>query len=51
MKTGNVSSASGGAVGAMPGSFESDRIDWKVRHCMGGVAVDQRAASAHMVPN
>jgi hypothetical protein len=44
MKQGNTTDISGGAAGVMSGSFENDRVDWKVRHVMGSVAIDPRAA-------
>jgi hypothetical protein len=44
MKNPNKVSLSGGPVNPLEGDFESDAIDWRVRHIMGGVAIDPRMA-------
>lgn len=50
MKASNQTTASGGTVSASEGSFEDDTLWWKVRHIMGGVQIDPRAAFASVAP-
>ena len=40
MKSANASMIGGGDVGAFGGDFDSDSIEFKVRHIVGGVAMD-----------
>lgn len=45
-KTPNATRVSGGSVDATEGSFETDSIEWKVRHVMGGTLMDPKSALA-----
>lgn len=51
MKASNLMAVGGGSADVMNGSFENDTMLWKVRHCMGGVAIDPRAAWANIITN
>ena len=44
MKSANASMIGGGDVGAFSGDFDSDSIEFKVRHIVGGAAMDPRGA-------
>ena len=44
MKSANASMIGGGDVGAFSGDFDSDSIEFKVRHIVGGAAMDYRGA-------
>ena len=44
MKSANASMIGGGDVGAFGGDFDSDSIEFKVRHIVGGAAMDPRGA-------
>ena len=44
MKSANASMIGGGDVGAFGGDFDSDSIEFKVRHVTGGKAMDYRGA-------
>ena len=44
MKSANASMIGGGDVGAFGGDFDSDSIEFKVRHIVGGAAMDYRGA-------
>ena len=44
MKSANASMIGGGDVGAFGGDFDSDSIEFKVRHIVGGGAMDYRGA-------
>jgi len=48
MKSPNAIRIGGGAVGAEEGSFETDGIDYKVRHCVGGGLMEPKAAVAYI---
>lgn len=48
MKSPNAIRIGGGAVGAEDGSFETDGIDYKVRHVFGGSLLDKKAAVAYI---
>lgn len=45
-KTPNATRVSGGNVDATEGDFETDSIEWKVRHVMGGTLMDPKSALA-----
>ena len=36
----------GGLVDPMQGSFDDDSIDYKIRHCYGGIIIDPLASVA-----
>jgi|SRR5581483_1590982 len=42
----NARRAAGGAVDPLDGNFETDAVDYKVRHVLGGARVDPRATVA-----
>jgi hypothetical protein len=44
MKNPNKLALSGGVSNPLEGDFESDAIDWRVRHIMGGAVIDPRMA-------
>jgi len=44
MKSANASMIGGGDVGAFGGDFDSDSIEFKIRHIVGGAAMDYRGA-------
>lgn len=44
MKSANASMIGGGDVGVFGGDFDSDSIEFKVRHIVGGAAMDYRGA-------
>lgn len=46
MKSPNAVRIGGGNVGAEDGSFETDGIDYKVRHVIGGTLIEPKAAYA-----
>lgn len=46
MKSPNAIRLGGGIIGAEDGDFESDSVEYKVRHVMGGVLLDPKAAFA-----
>jgi hypothetical protein len=46
LKSPNATRVGGGAVAAEDGSFETDGIDYKVRHVLGGVLLDPKSAIA-----
>jgi hypothetical protein len=46
MKSPNAIRIGGGNVGAEDGSFETDGIDYKVRHVIGGTLIEPKAAYA-----
>lgn len=46
MKSPNAMRVGGGIVGAEDGDFETDSIEYKVRHVLGGVLLDPKAAVA-----
>jgi hypothetical protein len=46
MKSPNAVRVGGGVVGTEDGSFETDGIDYKVRHVFGGVLIEPKAAYA-----
>jgi len=48
MKSPNAVRIGGGLVGAEEGSFETDGIDYKVRHCFGGGLLDPKAGLAYL---
>jgi hypothetical protein len=48
MKAPNAVRIGGGMVGAEEGSFETDGIDYKVRHVFGGGLLEPKAAVAHI---
>jgi hypothetical protein len=48
MKNPNKVSLGGGTMNPLEGDFESDAIDWRVRHIMGGAAIDPRMAIANV---
>lgn len=47
MKAPNAIRIGGGVVGAEDGSFETDGVDYKVRHVFGGSLLDPKAAFAN----
>jgi hypothetical protein len=47
MKNPNKVSMGGGAINPLEGSFEDDSVNWRVRHILGGAAVDPRFAVAY----
>lgn len=47
MKSPNSVRIGGGVVGAEDGSFETDGVDYKVRHVLGGTLMEYRAAYAN----
>ncbi len=47
MKASNAIRIGGGVVGAEEGSFETDGVDYKVRHIVGGSLLDPKAAFAN----
>jgi hypothetical protein len=48
MKSPNAVRIGGGMVGAEEGSFETDGIDYKVRHCFGGGLLDPKSGLAYI---
>jgi hypothetical protein len=48
MKSPNAVRIGGGLVGAEEGSFETDGIDYKVRHCFGGGLLDPKSGLAYI---
>jgi hypothetical protein len=46
MKSPNSIRVGGGVVGAEDGSFETDGVDYKVRHVVGGTLMEPKAAYA-----
>jgi hypothetical protein len=48
LKSPNATRIGGGAVGAEEGSFETDGIDYKVRHVFGGGLLDPKASVAYI---
>lgn len=46
MKNANKLSLGGGAMNPLEGDFDTDSIQWRVRHIMGGTQVDPRYAHA-----
>jgi len=46
MKSPNAIRVGGGVVGAEDGSFETDGVDYKVRHIIGGTLLEPKAAYA-----
>jgi hypothetical protein len=46
LKSPNATRIGGGMVGAEDGSFETDGIDYKVRHCFGGALMEPKASYA-----
>jgi hypothetical protein len=46
MKAPNAIRIGGGVVGAEEGSFETDGVDYKVRHVFGGSLLEPKAAPA-----
>jgi hypothetical protein len=44
MKNPNKLALSGGTTNPLEGDFESDSMEWRVRHILGGVQVDPRMA-------
>jgi hypothetical protein len=48
MKSSNAVRIGGGTVGAEEGSFETDGIDYKVRHVFGGGLLDPKASLAYI---
>lgn len=48
MKNPNKVSLGGGTMNPLEGDFESDAIDWRVRHIMGGAVIDPRFAIANV---
>lgn len=46
MKAPNAIRVGGGVVGAEDGSFETDGVDYKVRHVVGGTLIEPKAAFA-----
>ena len=48
LKSPNATRIGGGTVGAEEGSFETDGIDYKVRHCFGGGLLEPKAALAYI---
>lgn len=48
MKSPNKVSLGGGLNPAMDGDFETDSLQWRVRHILGGTQVDPRYATAHV---
>jgi hypothetical protein len=47
MKAPNAIRIGGGVVGAEDGSFETDGVDYKVRHVFGGTLMDPKGAFAN----
>lgn len=47
MKAPDAIRVGGGVVGALDGSFATDGVDYKVRHCLGGTLMDYRASYAN----
>lgn len=43
LKSANAIRLGGGSVGPLEGSFESDTVDYKIRHTLGSVALEPRA--------
>jgi hypothetical protein len=48
LKSPNATRIGGGLVGAEEGSFETDGIDYKVRHCFGGGLLEPKSALAYI---
>lgn len=48
MKASNKVALSGGMLDPREGDFESDTLQWRVRHILGGTQVDPRYASANV---
>jgi hypothetical protein len=48
MKASDKVTLAGAAVSAMEGDFQSDKVQWRGRHIMGGAAVDSRYAYANV---
>ena len=48
LKSPNAVRLGGGAVAAEDGSFETDGIDYKVRHVFGGTLMEPKAALAYI---
>lgn len=46
MKTANAVRVGGGPVGPEEGDFDTDSVDWKVRHVLGGTLMDPKSAVA-----
>jgi hypothetical protein len=44
MKTPNAQRVGGGAVNPMDGDFDSDAIEYKIRHVLGGVRLEPKSA-------
>jgi hypothetical protein len=44
MKNPNKLALGGGTTNPLEGDFESDSMEWRVRHILGGVQVDPRMA-------
>jgi hypothetical protein len=45
-KTANAVRVGGGPVGPEEGDFDTDSVDWKVRHVLGGTLMDPKSAIA-----
>lgn len=46
IKSANATRAGGGTVDPMDGDFDTDSVQYKIRHVLGGVALDYKATAA-----